>query len=95
MAVEKGIANARYYGSSEIYNVSKNFDETNSKDNDKDRAPEKTDPEKNLMSNAEKYIDTENSCSWESLKNEFRINKELLPLKLATFCFHGGKFSIF
>lgn len=24
-------------------------------------------------------------------RDEFKVNKKLLPIKLATFCFHGGK----
>lgn len=41
----------------------------------------------------EKFADPGPASATMSLRDEFRINKKLLPVKLATFCFHGGRYS--
>uniref|UniRef100_A0A6A7FZK2 Major facilitator superfamily domain-containing protein 6-A-like n=2 Tax=Hirondellea gigas TaxID=1518452 RepID=A0A6A7FZK2_9CRUS len=41
----------------------------------------------------ESSVSGEKKVKGKSLFDEFSINKKLLPIKLATFCFHGGAFA--
>ena len=43
----------------------------------------------------EKEVKKEKKSKWQTIKDELRINKKLLPMKLATLGFHGGEYASF